>query len=429
MKTKPRVAVIGGGWAGLAAASELAATGIAVTVFEAARQLGGRARCVELNGRRLDNGQHILLGAYRETLRLMQLVGACPQQALRRYPLELNYAGPAFRIKLPRLPAPLHLATALLRTNAPWREKFAAARFVGFLQKQHYRLAADTSVAALLDAAHQSGRLRRHLWEALCLAALNTSPDDASAQIFVNVLRDSLGGTGTDTDLLLPAGDLGAAFPEAAADFIRQHGGEIRLSSRIEVLPENHVFGGKAFDQVVLAVAPQHAAGLLAPLSGAADISRRLMDYRYEPIGTIYAAYRPAIRLPGPMLGLDGGLAERLGQWVIERTPASEETVLSFVLSAHGHWEDFDNDTLMCRLHGELEEALGTPLAQPHWYRVIREKRATFSCRPSLYRPSCATPVRGLWLAGDYVCADYPATLEGAIRSGVAAARAILASN
>ena len=110
-----KVAVIGGGWAGLTTAVELAAKGMNVTVFEAARRLGGRARSVEINGLHLDNGQHILIGAYRETLRLMEKVGRNPEELLHRLPLELNHPAGGFLLKLPRLPAPFNLALGLLR--------------------------------------------------------------------------------------------------------------------------------------------------------------------------------------------------------------------------------------------------------------------------------------------------------------------------
>jgi len=127
VKARLKVAVIGGGWAGLAAAVELVTAGAEVTVFEAAKQLGGRARSVETHGHRLDNGQHLLIGAYRETLRLMQTVGVNPDQVLRRLPLELFYPGAGFRLRLPRLPAPLNLAFGLFATQgAGLGEKFAA---------------------------------------------------------------------------------------------------------------------------------------------------------------------------------------------------------------------------------------------------------------------------------------------------------------
>ena len=107
-----RVAVVGAGWAGLAAAATLAERGHPVTVFEASRSLGGRARRVTIDGVDLDNGQHILIGAYAEALRLMRLVGADPERLLVRLPLELRYAS-GFHLRAPPLPAPLHLLAGL----------------------------------------------------------------------------------------------------------------------------------------------------------------------------------------------------------------------------------------------------------------------------------------------------------------------------
>ncbi|MEI7430828.1 MAG: hydroxysqualene dehydroxylase HpnE [Betaproteobacteria bacterium] len=426
--TPLRVAVIGGGWAGLAAAVELSSAGAKVTVFEAAKQLGGRARRVEVNGLCLDNGQHILIGAYRDTLRLMQKVGADPEQLLKRLTLDLNYPGAGFRMKLPRLPAPLHLAVGLLGAKGcTLSEKFSAVRFMRALQASDYRLKNDCTVSEMLDQHQQHGKLRQFLWEPLCIAALNTAPENASAQLFANVLHESLGGSRAATDLLLPAADLSAVFPDAAARFITAHGGQIRLSTRIENLNTNLQVNGENFDQIILASAPQHASALLAGITETAGIATLLETYTYEPIGTAYLGYPPAVALPSPMTGLEGNEYGRLGQWTFDRGALDgQHGVISFVLSASGNWDQCDNQALANTLHHELEQTLGRTLPQPLWHQVIRERRATFSCRPNLPRPAAQTPLPGLWLAGDYVCAEYPATLEGAIRSGIAAAQGLL---
>ena len=420
-----KTAIIGGGWAGLAAAVELVSTGGEVTLYEAARQLGGRARRVEINGQALDNGQHILLGAYRETLRLMHIVGAAPETRLKRLPLEISHPAAGFHLRLPRLPAPLHLAVGLIAAvGLPLREKIAAARFIHALQTVDYRLPLDCAVSALLDQHQQHGKLRRLMWDALCLAALNTAPEDASAQVFAHVLRDSLGGAREDIDLLLPTTDLGQVFPDAASAYIRQHGGKIHLSRRIERLDAGLHVEGERFDHIILALAPQQAIPLLAALPQTAAIAALLGQYAYEPVGTVYARYPADIRLPCPMLGMSRSEPGQLGQWVFDHgllrgTPG----LLAFVMSANGRWDERDNDTLAHALHEELESVLGMALPAAHWYQVIRERRATLSCRPALPRPTAKTPIPGLWLAGDYVCADYPSTLEGAVRSGVVAAR------
>ncbi len=134
-----RVAVIGAGWAGLAAAVRLAEGGVPVTVFEAARQAGGRARTVELDGIELDNGQHILLGAYRETLALLARVNPAWQAQLLRLPLLLRVE-PDFRLRAVRLPAPWHLAAALLGARGlGWGERARALAFVAALRRRHHR--------------------------------------------------------------------------------------------------------------------------------------------------------------------------------------------------------------------------------------------------------------------------------------------------
>ena len=424
LKQPLRVAIVGGGWAGLAAAVELSEAGVSVTVFEAAKQIGGRARSVHTHGHALDNGQHILVGAYRETLRLMRKVGLDPERQLKRVPLELSYPGAGFRMRLPRLPAPLHLAIGLLGTRgSSLSEKLAAGRFMHKLQACNFDLDADSTVAELLDRHEQVGRLRQYVWEPLCLAALNTGPENASAQIFANVLRDSLGGGRNDTDLLLPATDLNGLFPDAAAAFINKHGGKICLSSRVEQIPSTLNIYGKIFDHVILAVAPQHATVILAKQTETEALARTLAGYSYEPIGTTYIAYPPEVQLPSPMLGLNSGTNAKLGQWVFDRGILGGKIgILGFVLSARGAWDDCDAATLSETLHRELQDALGRTLPQPLWHQVIREQQATFSCRPNLTRPTTQTQLDGLWLAGDYVCADYPATLEGAVRSGITAA-------
>jgi len=404
-----RVAVIGGGWAGLAAAVELTVAGIDTTLFEAGRTLGGRARSVDLDGRRLDNGQHILLGAYGETLALMRRVGANPDQLLDRQPLQvIDRSG--FRLTLPKLPAPFNVAWGLLAARGVGLgEKLKTAWWMDGIKRRHFQLEQDCTVATWLDAAGQTGALRRHLWEPLCLAALNTPAERASAQLFANVLRDSLGSARrADTDLLIAKTDLGQVLPEPAARWLSDHGATIRTGHRVKKLQagESSVsVDDEPFAAAILATAPQHAAAL-CPEAAMADA--------YEPIATVYLQFGPKSALPFPLLNLDG----KYGQWVVDRGHG----LLTCVLSGHGDWESLDDATLVTALLGELS------LPEPAiWHRVIREKRATFACQPGLHRPGEIMTSRRLRLAGDYTWTDYPATLEGAVRSGLRAAHGVLA--
>ncbi|MEW6164341.1 MAG: hydroxysqualene dehydroxylase HpnE [Pseudomonadota bacterium] len=418
-----RVAIIGAGYAGLACAVELADAGFAVDVIEASRTLGGRARAVELDGLTVDNGAHILVGAYRETLRLIKKVSPGGTAALRRHRLHLEYPG-RVRIAAPALPAPLHLAWALLAARGlnPG-EKIAAIRFMRALQARRFRLPQDTTAAELF--AGQPPRLRRFLWEPLCLAALNTPVAMASAQVFLNVLRDSLAADRAASDLLLPATDFSSLFPEPAAGFIEARGGRLVRAQRVTAIEKNGggwtVNGSGPYPHLVLAVAPQHLSGLLGPHPECAPIVRRIEGFAWQPIATCYLRYPAGTRLPFPMTGMNGGHA----QWLFDRgTLCGQDGLLAAVISGDGPWQSLGHAALAAAIHQEVS-ALLPGLPQPLASRVIEEKRATFCCTPDLERPGTATACPGLWLAGDYVAGDYPATLEGAVRSGIAAARAV----
>jgi len=420
-----RVAVVGAGWAGLAAAVTLAEQAVPVTVFEASRSLGGRARRVSVDGVDLDNGQHVLIGAYRETLRLMRKVGAVPDKLLVRLPLELRYAD-GFHLRAPRLPYPLNLLAALLRAKGlGLAQSFSALRFMASLRIRNFRVEPDRSVACLLDGHGQSGSLRTHVWEPLCVSALNTPVNSASAQVFVNVLRDALTGASDASDLLIARTDLGRMFPEPAAEYVKAHGGTIELGVPVRRIA--HVQGGfrlndaQLFSSVVIACGPHQAGQLLVQLSELDDALSRIGAFGYEPIVTCYLRYPESVSLPAPMLGFSG----RIVQWVFDRGRlGGPKGLLAAVISASGAHEQATKEELTARIEIELKAALGE-LPSPLWSQVITEKRATFSCTPALVRPEAFTAVPGLVLAGDYVASEYPGTLETAVRSGIAAATAM----
>jgi squalene-associated FAD-dependent desaturase len=415
------VAVVGGGWAGLAAAVTLAEHGVRVTVFEASRSLGGRARRVSIDGIDLDNGQHVLIGAYRETLRLMRQVGADPDELLLRLPFELRYAD-GFHLRAPRLPYPLNLLSALLRAKGlDLAQSFSALRFMASFRACDFRIEPDCSVARLLDDHRQSGALRAHVWEPLCVSALNTPVDSASAQVFVNVLRDGLTGAREASDLLIARTDLGRLFPEPAAEYVKAHGGAILLGvpvRRVAQVPGGfRLNDAQLFSCVVIACGPHQAGPLLVQLPELGDALSRISAFSYEPIVTCYLQYPESVSLPAPMLGFSGGIA----QWVFDRGRlGGPKGLLAAVISASGAHEELTKEKLASRVGIELKVALGA-LPAPRWSQVITERRATFSCSPALKRPEGNTPIPGLLLAGDYVASDYPGTLEAAVRSGIAA--------
>lgn len=426
-----KVAVIGGGYAGMASAVTLADQGVPVTVYEAAKQLGGRARRVEAHGLALDNGLHILLGAYCETLRLIGHVNPEASSALLRLPLDW-VIHQQFRLRAAALPAPLHLIVGLLRARGiSFTDRLSALRFIIRMRLRDYALARDVTVNELLDRYGQSARLRRMLWHPLCVAALNTPPDKASARVFLRVLRDSLGAAREHCDVLLPKTDLTSLFPEPAAVHVKTRGGTVHIGCRVTAVdPCDEGFsvsvGDKqeVFSHVICALPPHQVNAFLIGISALAEIAEIIEGFSYQPIYSVYLCYRRNIPLPAPMLGFDSALLH----WAFDRELLCGQTgVVGTVISAEGAHQHLSQDELARLVHQELQQHIG-PLPEPLWSQVIAEKRATISCTPGLQRPPQQTPLKNFFLAGDYTEGDYPATLEAAVRSGVRSARAVLGS-
>ncbi|MDR3086960.1 MAG: hydroxysqualene dehydroxylase HpnE [Azoarcus sp.] len=435
------VALIGAGYAGLACAVELARQGIKTTVFERSRTLGGRARALRKDGWTVDNGQHVLIGAYTELTRLLRMTGVSPRQ-LQHLPLTLHVPG-QIHLRAAALPAPLHLAVGLATARGlNWRERFALAALLRHLKRERFRLPATMTVTELLADCRQPAKLRNLVWEPLCVAALNTPAHMASAQIFANILRDSLAApTAAASELLIPRVDLSELFPVPAARYLAIHDGEICVGNAITaIIPEPEGAGfrltgdpaGRLWPHVVIAVAPHHAAPLLATAGEAcAPLAARIAALPAEPVTTVYFALGEGFTLPCPMIGLTGGPA----QWAFDRGQCGgPEGLIAMVSSAHRS-DDSDSgnddgdatnhDTLIAATRTQLERALGCRPPEAQWTQVVVEKRATFACRPGLERPAIETPLPGLWLAGDYIESDYPATLEAAVRAGTRCARGI----
>lgn len=425
-----QVGIIGGGYAGMAAAAELTSRGIKVTVFESAKQLGGRARGVLHNDTQLDNGQHLLLGCYRETLRLIELVGGDIEQDFLCLPLQLDLHG-QFSLKAPHLPAPLHLLVALLNARGlTWIERMKAAGFMLKLQGMKFELEQDKTVKELLVDFGQDANLSLKLWEPLCIAALNTPIHKASAQVLLNVLRDALNRKRADSDMLLPRIDFTALFPQRAANYVALHGGKVHLSCGVESInpiqdgfelvtaeacPEHSRRSTQTFSHIICAAPPSIAAKLLRPIPEMSKAVSQIDALEQQPIYTVYLQYPAHVRLPHPMIGLH----QRFSQWLFDKGQIAEQHgLLAAVTSAEGIHQELSQDELAEKVIAELHNEFGI-VARPDWFKVIAEKRATFCCSPNLDRPTQRTAIPNLLMAGDYTDGDYPATLEGAVLSGI----------
>jgi squalene-associated FAD-dependent desaturase len=405
----------------LAAAVTLAEAGHPVQLFESARQLGGRARGVAWDGVAVDNGQHLMAGAYRQTLDLMARLGTLDLLERRR----LDLRAPGFRLALPGLPAPFHLAVGLLAARGlGLADKLAAVRFMQDLKGRRFRLGEDLPASELLARQRQPQRLIERLWEPICVAALNTPLALASAQVFCNVLRDSLAGGCEDSDLLFNRADLGRLLPEAAMRHLRERGSTVHLSSRVTAIrreQDRFRLDGPdlAADRVVVASHPAQAPALLADIDGMAETVATLRQFTWQPIVTLWLRFAAPVTLPYPMQALGHGTAP----WAFERSDIGSGLV-AIVASAEGPHLQQAPETLRDAWLERLCDAAG-PLPPLLAWKTIVEKRATFACSPDLCRPDNVTPIPGLYLAGDYTAGDYPATLEGAVRSGVKCAQLI----
>ncbi len=414
-----RVAVIGGGWAGLAAAVEATRRGHAVTLLEMAPQPGGRARDVHSAGVALDNGQHILIGAYVETLALMRSLAVDPREAFVRMPLRVTYPdGTGLQLET-GAPA-LAFAAAVMRQRG-WRlaDRFALLLAAAGWGARGFRCDASLTVASLTRQLPYA--VRHELVDPLCVAALNTPAAEASARVFLRVLKDALFSGSGSADLLLPRVGLSALLPEPAWRWLREAGADLRTSRRVDSLQADGAHwsvDGETFDQVIVATSPKEAARLVEPIAPA--WSRVAAGLRYEPIVTVYL-HSEVARLAAPMLALRA-TDDAPAQFVFDRGQLGGPAgLLAFVISGAALWVERGAASTERATLAQAQTALGLNLRV---VKTLTEKRATFRCMPGLQRPSMRLAA-GLFAAGDHIDGPYPATLEGAVRHGLAAARAL----
>jgi len=476
---KQRVLIAGGGWAGLAAAVRACERGCAVTLLEAARVWGGRARALEHEPGHghgagagsdgtprpavaaqmpLDNGQHILIGAYTQTLGLLQRLGLHLPDHLHAMPLDLRFAdgsGLATPAWAQRWPAPLDTVAAIACARG-WSGRDRAALLLAAARWRLQGFACDPSQSVASLCAGLPQRVWHDFIEPLCVAALNTPAQQASAQVFLTVLRDALLGAGHPpwraSQLLLPRTCLGDLLPQAAVRWLTRHGAELHLGQRALGL-ERSAHGPWRLhsasteyeaDSVILACPATEAARLLralpeAPAQWIADAAA----LQHTAIGTVYVGGWLSQPWPSahPMLALRSSGSAAPAQFAFRRdwlharsTEPEPSTASPRPGGAHppdpsqGAWAELalvasacstDKATLQAAVLDQARQALGLHGEQVR--QTVIEKRATFACTPGLQRPSAAI-APGLWAAGDYLQGPYPATLEAAVRNGLQAA-------
>jgi squalene-associated FAD-dependent desaturase len=460
MSSESPVVIVGGGWAGLTTAVELVRHDIPVILLESAKQLGGRARRVPLENLSktndndddtdwdnapsdnsspekisVDNGQHLLVGAYDSTLTMLRSIGVSENSVLKREKLVLNMRrikNRDVRMETGRLPAPLHIAWGLLfASGLSLADRIRALKFCQAMSKSDFTVPSDISCLELFSRYQQTRNIVNTIWEPLCLAALNTPIDSASAVVFLRILRETFSYTRSESDLLFTRVDLGSIYPDPAMDYIEKHGGNIRLGQRVvSLMIDNNKLKGVKLQEgeieaqhIVLATPHFATRKLLASHSMFAGLTEQLDKLGTQPIVTVYLQYPEHVTLNAAMVGLVGTTA----QWVFDRRIYDQAGLMAVVISSDGPHMEIDNEQLAEKVQQELAKFFPEWPA-PETRMVIREKRATFNCVVNCndYRPGAETELPGLWLAGDYTNTDLPATLESAVRSGKRCAQSII---
>ncbi len=482
-----KLTIIGAGWSGLACAVAATQAGWQVELFEAANEAGGRARSLEQTfaGVPLDNGQHILLGAYRDTLDLMRTVGVNPDKVLLRLPLDLRTSD-GLGFKLPtgllnrperhskrtslsasgsRASSPIFLGGTLLNNLLVSWDLFKGVLFAkGWSSLDKWRLLqacwrwqvagftcdATWSVHQLCEASQLTPNVVQGLIEPLCLSALNMHLQSASAAVFLRVLHDAmLSGVGS-SDLLIPKTDLGALFPQACLEWLRQRGAQVHLGTRFtqedlaQRLGESHggpttkflqtsicqdrdeldkkiTTTGATTERVLVIACPAWEAARLTQRVAPAW-SAQAQALSHTAIATVYLQCHDAgfIGLDRPMIALQMHQTAP-AQFVFDRGVLCQQPgLLAAVVSA----SEGEREQISTQVQQQVAEQLG--LKQLSVVQTVVEKRATFACLPNTFEGPHHEGVKPdafvaphIFACGDFVRGPYPATLEGAVRSGL----------
>ncbi|ABK42834.1 amine oxidase [Magnetococcus marinus MC-1] len=431
--------IIGGGLAGLACASEALRQGRRPLLVEAAPRLGGRVAshwdrrwgCV------LDNGPHLLVGAYKETLAWLAQLGV--QEGLQR--------GTAYHFYTPQHG---HHKLSLGPGWAAWRLGRGLAQLPGLsggelwslrgllpaLWREHVRGAAHAlTVTQWLQRAGSPPQLFERLWEPLCLATLNEGPGSADAHLFAGVLSRLFLWNSADAQPLYPTQDLSSLLVEPARRWIEQRGGVIRTGLRLQGLEQSqqqitalilhsategvtwHLPAGLP---VVLAIPHWSLASLLPQWAQ----QQGWTEWPAAPIVAVHLRYDGAVKQPAPMVGMPGSVSQWLCQWPM----AAGEGRISAAISAAYREVSWQSQRLIDAVHQDVVAQQPQLAGMQPQGRVIKTQRATFASWPGVnrWRPNGrCTPWHNMYLAGDWTATGLPATIEGAVQSGRQAAQAI----
>lgn len=470
-----KIAIVGAGWSGLSCAIELVESGHEVSVFEASPQVGGRAKtilikdtihrhsscleqsqsdyCVspEHNGWRLDNGQHILIGAYQSCWQLMKKIGLDIDLHFHRSCLSMHFPD-GKGLQFPNCLSPWNALFGIFTVKG-WslKDKFSLLQACTRWQLAGFKCDPGCSVLDLSKAC--SPKVLEELIEPICISALNIASKDADGQVFLNVIKDTLFAGFGASDFLIPYGDLSHIFAEPAKQWLEQKSCQVLTHHRVtEVIacpgPDNLLrwqlqlskqTWDDTFDHVVLACNANHAAHIVSDsMKQATTLSspnflpcseesrewlRICSDLKFNSISTVYIGYEGSA-LPSVMMALRSNATEP-AQFVFDQEQIGGPAgILAFVVSASQTF-NLNNAELGQAVLKQAQSIFKDKNLE--LIEVVTEKKATFSCHVGHVRPSTVIATQ-LWACGDYVHEKYPATLEAAVQNGQKVARQIIAT-
>ncbi|HYC04707.1 MAG TPA: hydroxysqualene dehydroxylase HpnE [Azospirillaceae bacterium] len=411
------VHIVGAGLAGLACATALAAAGRRVALYEAAPQAGGRCRSYHdpVLDRRLDNGNHLVLGGNAEVFRYLDRLGArggLAAPATAAIPF-VDLADGAHWSLAPRGRLPLWLLDRDARVPGA-----GALAHLAFL-----RLAAAGSGDTVADRFDTASPLWRRLWRPLAVSVMNTAPEEASARLLWEVMRRTLLAGAEACRPFVADEGLSEAFIDPALAFLERQGATVRTTARLRAVEtDGNAVAALAFDGVRVPLGAGDSAVLALPVQAMAELLPGLV--RPQPCRAILNLH---YRLPAPpalpgsarLLGVVGGTAE----WLFLRGD-----VVSVTVSAADALCERPSDELAALIWQDVRNALALPSGPAPRHRVVKEKRATPAQTPAAVaeRPASRTAFANLLLAGDWTDTGLPATIEGAVLSGHRAAALLL---
>ncbi len=443
------VVVIGGGFAGLSAGVALAERGFRVAVLERKPALGGRAYSFAdpESGDFVDNGQHVLMGCYGETLDFLKKIGTYDKLVfLENLSIEMIAPGGASAtLRTGRLPGPLHMAAAVLRyRHLSFRERLSllrAGRRLLAMHRSERTFLEQTDVATLMDRLRQSESARQSFWYPVTIATLNEEPAHASSALLAEVLKRAFFARRRDSAFVYSKVGLSDLYCGAATTFIEQRGGVVASRAGVEALEAGP---DGAIERVLLrdgrkltagnfiaAVPPGPLLQMLPPGAGDDPMFARLANFKYSPIICVHVWLDREVT-DSAFVGFIGTTT----QWMFNKRKIFDEGgrrhpgYLSFVISGARALVERSNEELLDQVLGDLRAMIpATREAKLVKALVLKEKQATMAPGPHSHalRPGTSTPFRNLFLAGDWIQTGLPATIESAVISGRAAADAIAA--